>query len=122
MLTTQEILDVYGAAWNEKDEAKRRALLETCWADDGTFTDPQTDIKGREALVTQIADFQAQFAGAQVVPTSTADEHHGMVRFTWRIMAADGSTMLDGIDFSTLAEDGRIEKTVGFFGPPPNAK
>ncbi len=121
-MTTQEVLDAYGAAWNENDEAKRRQLLETCWADDGTFTDPQSDIAGREALVAHIAEFQAQFAGAQIVPTSSGDEHHGMVRFTWRITAADGSTILDGIDFTTLAEDGRIQKTVGFFGPPPNAE
>jgi hypothetical protein len=120
-MTTQEVLDTYGDAWNEKDETKRRQLLEKCWADDGTFTDPQSDIAGREALVAHIAEFQAQFDRAQIMPTSTADEHHGMVRFTWRILAADGSTMLDGIDFSTLAEDGRIQKTVGFFGPPPNA-
>ncbi len=121
-MTTQEVLDTYGEAWNEQDEAKRRQLLEACWADDGTFTDPQSDVAGREALIAHIAEFQSQFAGARILPTSTADEHHGMVRFTWRIVAADGSTMLDGIDFSTLAKDGRIQKTVGFFGPPPNAK
>ena len=79
-MTTQDVLDAYGEAWNEQEEAKRRQLLETCWADDGTFTDPQSDIAGREALVAHIAEFHAQFAGAEIVPTSTASVSFGFGR------------------------------------------
>lgn len=121
MATTNEIITAYGQAWNEQDEAKRRKLLELSWADDGVFTDPQSNVSGRDALIAHIAAFHTQFAGAKIVPTSGPDEHHGRVRFTWRIDNADGSAMMNGIDVAELAPDGRIAHTVGFFGDPPPA-
>ena len=47
-MATKEVVEAYGAAWNEVDQAARRRLLEQAWADDGTYTDPQSDISGRE--------------------------------------------------------------------------
>jgi hypothetical protein len=47
--TTQQIAETYGAAWNETDETKRRALLEKAWAGGGVYTDPQSHVEGREA-------------------------------------------------------------------------
>ena len=119
MSTTQEVVDAYGKAWNEPDETERRRLLNFAWADDGTFTDPQSDVAGRDALLALIAEFHEQFVGAQITPTSSVDEHHGRVRFTWKITGADGATIMDGIDFGELAADGRLQKIVGFFGPAP---
>ena len=121
MTSTQQIVEAYGAAWNETDEAKRRGLLEKAWADDGVYTDPQSHVEGRDALLTLIAAFQSHAAGARIVPTSAADEHHGKLRFTWKMIGADGNTIIDGIDFGELAPDGRIKRIVGFFGPPPPA-
>ena len=48
-ITTQQIVEAYGAAWNEPDQAKRRALLDQAWADGGVYTDPQSHVEGREA-------------------------------------------------------------------------
>lgn len=121
MADTQEIVEAYGAAWNEPDEAERRRLLERSWANDGVFVDPQSHAEGREALLGLIADFQRQLSGAQIVTTSGIDVHHNVVRFTWAVRGADGSTMMEGIDFGELAEDGRLRKIVGFWGPPPAA-
>lgn len=118
-MTTQEIAETYGAAWNETDEAKRRALLEQTWADDGVYTDPQSHVEGREALVALIAGFHQMMPGARIVPTSAADAHHGLIRFTWRMDGADGKAVMEGIDFGELAPDGRIKRIAGFFGPPP---
>jgi hypothetical protein len=118
-MNTQQIVDTYGASWNETDVAKRRQLLEQAWADDATYTDPQSHAEGPDALVELIGGFQAQFAGAKIVATSAADVHHEKFRFTWAMQAADGSTMMEGIDFGELAPDGRIQRIVGFFGPPP---
>ena len=119
MTTTQEVVDAYGKAWNEPDETERRRLLEVAWTDGGTFTDPQSDVAGRDALVAHIASFHQQFAGAQITPASGVDEHHGRVRFTWKMTGADGATIMEGIDFGELAADGRLQKIVGFFGPAP---
>jgi hypothetical protein len=118
-MSTQQIAETYGAAWNETNEGKRRALLEQAWADDGVYTDPQSHVEGRDALVALITGFQQTMPGARIVPTSAADEHHGQIRFTWRMDGADGKAVMEGIDFGELAPDGRIKRIVGFFGPPP---
>jgi len=120
-MNTQQIVDTYGSSWGEPDVAKRRQLLEQSLADDATYTDPQSDVAGRDGLIELISGFQAQVNGAKIVATSAVDVHHEKFRFTWAMLAADGSRMIEGIDFGELAPDGRIKKIVGFFGPPPAA-
>jgi hypothetical protein len=112
-----ETVAAYGAAWNEPDIAARRRLLEKAWATDGTYTDPTAHVEGREALVQHISGFLKGLPGARIAPTSHADLHHGMLRFTWRIWKADGTPLSEGMDFGVLDGDGRIQKIVGFFGP-----
>ena len=116
MANTNEIVHAYMAAWNEQDEGKRRQLLEKAWAEDGRYTDPMSDAAGREALVALISQFHKQMPGAGILPTSGIDEHHGRLRFAWKMTAADGSTGMEGIDVGQLAEDGRLQSIVGFFG------
>jgi hypothetical protein len=117
MLSSKEIIEAYGASWNEADESKRRALLELSWADDGVFQDPRDRAEGREALLALIAGFRQVFAGGSINLTSNIDEHHGQFRFTWRIDDKDGKAVLEGIDFGELARDGRIKLIAGFWGP-----
>jgi hypothetical protein len=119
MPTTKEIVEAYGASWNEPDEAKRRLLLELSWTDDGVFQDPRDRAEGREALLALIAGFRQAFAGGSIVLTSGVDEHHGLVRFTWSIRDVSGKAVLDGIDFGELADDGRLKRIAGFWGPTP---
>ena len=120
-MNPQEAVETYGSAWSEKDEAKRRAILEKSWADDGVYTDPVSHAEGRDALVALMGGFQEQFKGATIVTTSGVDVHHEKLRFTWKILGEDGKQMMEGIDFGEFAEDGRIKRIVGFFGPPPPA-
>jgi hypothetical protein len=112
-----ETVGAYAAAWNEPDVAARRQLLEKAWAAGGTYTDPTVRLEGRDALVQHITGFQKGLPGSKIVPTSGADVHHGLLRFAWRIVKADGSTLSEGMDFGELDADGRIKTIVGFFGP-----
>jgi hypothetical protein len=121
MPSPAEVVAAYGAAWNEPDEARRRRLLEASWAVDGVYTDPTAHVEGRDALLAHIAAFQRQMPGARIRATSGVDAHHGRLRFTWAMDGADGSLVVEGIDFGELAPDGRLGRIVGFFGPPPSA-
>ena len=114
-----ETVAAYAAAWNEPDLAARRQLLDKAWATAGTYTDPTVQLEGRDALAQHISGFQKGLPGATIVPTSRTDVHHGTLRFSWRILKADGSTLSEGIDFGELDADGRIRRIVGFFGPFP---
>src|SRR5712692_6545413 len=79
-MATKETVEAYLAAWNEKDEAKRTKLLDKCWADSGTYTDPMSDVAGREQLAALIGQFHQQMPGAGIALTSAIDEHHGRIR------------------------------------------
>ncbi len=103
----EQVLLAYVAAWNEADEGKRRALLETSWAEHGTYIDPTAQVAGREALVQHLGRLSQQFPDQRVLLTSGVDTHHGLMRFTWARLGADGRKIRNGIDFGELAADGR---------------
>ena len=57
----------------------------------------------------------------RLVQASGIDEHHAVLRFTWK---AEGATEpplagLEGLDIDELAGDGRLRRIVGYFGPLP---
>jgi hypothetical protein len=114
------VVTAYGSAWNEPHEAARRQLLESAWADHGTYCDPTAKFEGREALVGHIGAFQAAMPGHTIDLVTAADEHDCHLRFRWVMHSSDGSTVLEGMDYGHLADDGRLEQIVGFFGPFPN--
>jgi SnoaL-like protein len=112
-----ETVKVYCDAWGESNLDRRREMLERVWTPGGTYTDPVSHVEGRDALVKRITGFLEKFPGAKIVPSSRADLHHDVLRFTWRLESADGKTLNEGIDFGEIAKDGRLRRIVGFFGP-----
>ena len=119
MAALEQILLAYVAAWNEADEGKRRTLLETSWTENGIYSDPTAQVAGREALVQHLGRLIEQFADQRVLLTSGADEHHGLIQFTWVRVGADGRRIRSGIDFGEVSTDGRFLRMTGFFDPPP---
>ena len=112
-----DLIDAYCAAWNDPDADSRRELLSAVWAENATYTDPAVDLAGVDQLVAHITTVLARRPGARVLRTSAVDEHHGLARFAWRVVQADGSLLPEGIDFAEVTADGRIQRIVGFFGP-----
>jgi len=111
------MIDRYCNAWSEPDAARRQQLLDQVWAEDGTYTDPLSNVAGRSNLSALIGGFLQQYPGSRIVLASAVDLHHERVRFAWKWVLADGSTTMEGMDFGELASDGRLRKIVGFFGP-----
>ncbi|MFI0845155.1 nuclear transport factor 2 family protein [Mesorhizobium sp. IMUNJ 23232] len=115
-----ELVDRYCAVWNEPDAERRAALLAAVWASGAAYTDPRADTRGPAELLAHIAKVRASRPGATIVRTSAVDLHHGIARFGWRLVEADGTPLPEGIDIVFLNEDGSlIERIVGFFGPLP---
>ena len=115
----KDTIDTYLAAWSEPDPQKRASLIEKCWADDGTYVDPMSDVAGRGGLEATIAGFHAQMPGAAIILNGGIDEHHGRLRFPWALKAADGSMPIKGIDIGQLAPDGRLASILGFWDNAP---
>jgi hypothetical protein len=63
--------------------------------------------------------YKQQSAGTSIELTSNVEEHHGWVRFGWRVLDAGGSVLGEGEDVGELADDGRFTTILGFRNPLP---
>jgi len=117
-MTLEETIDIYCAAWSERDPAYRRDLLDRVVTIDFRYTDPDADIKGRTDLVDHFSGVLAGRVGAKIVRCSAVDVHHGMARFAWRLVKADGTSLPEGLDIVLVDEQsGKLKTVLGFFGP-----
>ena len=119
-MNVTQLIDRYCRVWNESDSSLREDLLTGLWAPNATYTDPSVHAANAQELLTHVANVRARRPGASVVRTSAVDAHHGLARFAWRVVQADGTELPEGIDIAFISPDGsRIERIVGFFGPVP---
>jgi len=113
----EQLIATYCRAWSELDPASREAALEAVWAEGAIYSDPSVLAAGKSELIEHIAKVQAKYPGARVVRTSALDPHHSYLRFAWIAILADGTRLVEGVDFAELAHDGKLRRIVGFFGP-----
>jgi len=112
------VVDEYITMWNETDAEARRAIVARAFGDDGAYLDPLMAGEGPDGIDAMVAGAQAQFPGVRFELTAGPDRHHDRVRFAWRMVGADGAGELArGVDFATLAEDGRLRSVTGFLEP-----
>lgn len=113
-----DLIDRYCAAWSDPSPEVRARLLAEVWAGDATYTDPTVHAATADELLAHIGRVIARRPGARVVRTSVVDLHHGIARFAWHVVQADGTALPDGLDIAEISPEGtRIERIVGFFGP-----
>ena len=112
------LIDRYCDVWNEPDAARRAELLAAVWAPGASYTDPSVHAAGADELLAHITKVRERRPGAKVLRSSAVDEHHGLARFAWHVVQADGVALPDGLDVAFVSADGsRIERIIGFFGP-----
>jgi hypothetical protein len=120
MSTIDELVIDYLAAWNERDDRKRRELVARTWTEDGSYTDAHRRGVGHAEIDAMIKAAQDHFPGYRLRLVSGIEAHNAYARFSW---AAGGSPeaplFLAGTDFVTVA-DGRL-RTVAGFGAAPAA-
>jgi hypothetical protein len=113
--------DSVAASWNEPDEAKRTALMEESWADNGVYQDPTGTADGRAALVAHIGGVHAMFPDRSIDFASGIEATEAGVRWAW-VMRNGDAVELEGMDFGELAPDGRIQRIAGFSRATPTAR
>jgi hypothetical protein len=112
-----ELIDRYCEVWSEPGSSRRAELLAQVWARDATYIDPHVHATGSGELLAHIEKVLARRPGAKVLRTSAVDVHHGVARFSWHVVQADGSALPDGLDIAEFSSDGkRIKRILGFFG------
>jgi len=111
----------YFEAWNATGPEALAKAVAAAWTEDGGYTDPLADVRGHEQLAAVIAGAHEQFPGFEFRPLGSVDGHHAIARFSWELVAPDGSAPVAGSDVITLAEDGRIRSVLGFLNRVPTA-
>jgi hypothetical protein len=107
------IITSYIAAWNETDAERRRALVAETFSEDARYVDPLMSGAGQDGITAMIGTAQSQFPGHRFELSFGPDAHNDVVRFAWTLHGADGP-VANGVDFGTLAEDGRLRNVTGF--------
>ena len=117
-MEASDLIDRYCQVWTEPDADRRKELLASVWADGATYTDPSVHASNAIELLAHIATVQSKRPGAKVLRTSAVDVHHGIARFAWHVVEANGNQLPEGLDIAFLTPDRRrIERIIGFFGP-----
>jgi hypothetical protein len=112
-------IDAYIAMLNEPDPERRAVLAEQAWTGDGQYVDPLLEASGHAGLSDMVAGVHAQFPGQRFARTTGIDAHHGLVRFGWELADEAGAVTVAGLDVGVVADDGRLSRVAGFFGPLP---
>ncbi|WP_128804059.1 MULTISPECIES: nuclear transport factor 2 family protein [unclassified Streptomyces] len=109
----------YFEAWNSAGTEELTKAVAAAWTADGTYTDPLADVAGHEQIAAVITAAHEQFPGFTFRPSGAVDGHHDTARFSWELVAEDGSAPVAGFDVITLDEDGRIRNVLGFLDRVP---
>ena len=107
------------AAWNEADPERRRSLIDSVWAAEGSYTDPLADVRGRDAIDAVIAAVQQQFPGLVFSLGGPVDANHQQARFSWHLGPAGEEPLVIGFDVAVLGAGGQIDAVYGFLDTVP---
>ncbi len=118
-MVQDQVIVAFVAAWNTRDEAERRRLLERCWAEDGVFIHPSGQFEGREMVLDTMARMSGSWPDGAQVRISRVVECGGWLYYCWEILRANRSVHAAGVHVAERSGDGRLRKLINFAGPPP---
>ena len=112
--TITSVVDTYIASWNETDDERRRALVAETFTDDARYLDPLMSGEGTDGIAAMIGAAQTQFPGHRFELSFGPDAHNDVVRFAWTLRRRRTGPVAGGVDFATVADDGRLRNVTGF--------
>jgi hypothetical protein len=116
-----DLIDRYFDAWNEPDVARRRALIDATYASDAAYRDPLLTGDGHGGIDAMIAAVQERFPEHRFRRTTDVDAFGHHLRFSWALVAPDGTSIVKGSDFGLVDASGRLKSVTGFIDEMPAA-
>jgi hypothetical protein len=109
MLDAQALADLYIAAWNEPDAAKRSSAIATLWAPDAAGHRAPRGYGALTKLTLATPGKSTRREGVRYRAAPTARLRGDVVTFRWEMLLADSETVLaGGLEFLIVDDDGRI--------------
>lgn len=113
-LMTANLLGVF----NERDEGKRRAAIDSTYAADVRWTDDEGVTTGREALEAKCVALQRSLGALRFVAAGPAHQLSGFGHLAWQLVdPSDGQPRMAGFDVA-LITDGVITDLYTVLTPP----
>ena len=114
-LLIRNLQDVFG----ENDPARRRAVIDEIWAEDGVFYDPKTGVhRGRDEIDRVAGAIRATHPDFQYQPITKPEELGNGGRVKWVADPPGEPPVYAGTDF-IIVRDGRIAAVYLFFDKLP---
>jgi SnoaL-like domain len=120
MTDAKQVVEGYIATFNESHADRRRELIDAVYTADGTYTDPNVDLRGAAEIDGFVAATQQRFPGYRFTLGGPVDAHHNQARFQWFGGPAEEPDRYVGFDV-IVTDDGRIRSVYGFMDAPPPA-
>ncbi|MEV1290253.1 nuclear transport factor 2 family protein [Micromonospora sp. NPDC049679] len=115
MSDVQQLAERCLAVWNEADGQRCRPAVAELWTEDGSYSDPMSDVRGHDGIAAVIDGAREMFPGYVFRLLGTVDGHHDVLRFGWELVPADdGESVVVGFDVAVRAGDGRLTVVHGF--------
>jgi uncharacterized protein YndB with AHSA1/START domain len=109
------VVDGWFAAWSEADSGARGRALSSVATDDVRFRDRFSCIEGLADLMPHITAAQRFMPGLRLERRGAPRQCQGTVLADWSAVGPDDAERGRGTNVFTLAPDGRITATVGFW-------
>ena len=108
-----EAIERWYAAWNERDDQARRAILTAIASDDLRFADSNGLTRGIDDLVGHIAGALRFMPGISLEARGKVRVMHGTALCEWAAVDASGAARMTGTSVVRFAPDGRIDEVIG---------
>jgi hypothetical protein len=109
MLDAQALADLYVAAWNESDPAKRSSAIAAFWAPDALGHRRAGGYAALTKLTLAAPATGSRREAVRYRAAPTARLRGDVVTFRWEMLLADSETVLaGGLEFLIVDDDGRI--------------
>jgi hypothetical protein len=109
MLDAQALADLYVAAWNEPDAAKRSSAIAALWAPDALGHNGTRGYAPLAKLTLAAPAKNARQEGIRFRAAPSARQRRDVVTFRWEMLLAESETVLaSGLEFLIVDKDGRI--------------
>ena len=109
MLDAQALADLYVAAWNEPDAAKRSSAIAALWAPDAPSHNGTRGYAPLSKLTLVTPAKNGRREGIRFRAAPSARLRGDVVTFRWEMLLADSETVLaGGLEFLIVDDDGRI--------------
>jgi hypothetical protein len=105
--------------WTETDSEARRAVIESHFAEDVRFFDPDGEFSGFDGIEAFSDSLQSRFPGARFALAGPPQMVGGAIRAFWQFGPAENPRAATGMDF-VLLNGGRVQALYAFLDPQEN--